>query len=76
MTNEVSPIERAIQAVGGEGPFREMFGIERRTFFYWKKGRIPVERVPAISEATGIPRHELCPEFWDAPSESAEQVIV
>jgi Putative antitoxin of bacterial toxin-antitoxin system, YdaS/YdaT len=30
-------------------------------------GRFPAERVPLIEEFTGIPRHELRPDLWDAP---------
>jgi DNA-binding transcriptional regulator YdaS (Cro superfamily) len=30
--------------------------------------RFPAERVPLIEKFTGIPRHELRPDLWPAPS--------
>lgn len=29
--------------------------------------RVPVGRVPEVEAVTGIPRHELRPDFWQAP---------
>lgn len=65
-----NPIDRAAAAVGGPERFRELLGIGRRAFFYWRAGRIPAERVPEISRVTGIPRHVLCPKLWEAPASS------
>lgn len=28
---------------------------------------VPLNRVPEIEKITGIPRHELRPDFWQAP---------
>jgi DNA-binding transcriptional regulator YdaS (Cro superfamily) len=36
-----------------------------------KWDEVPVERVPAVEQITGIPRHELRPSHWLPPVESA-----
>lgn len=41
-------------------------GITKQATHQWR-GPIPAERVPAISKAFGIPRHELRPDLWEAP---------
>jgi DNA-binding transcriptional regulator YdaS (Cro superfamily) len=41
-------------------------GITRGAVAMWP--RIPAERVRRVSEITGIPRHELRPDLWDAPA--------
>ena len=37
------------------------------TVLRWIERRVPAERVRAVSEATGIPPHELRPDLFDAP---------
>ena len=32
----------------------------------WSQRRVPVERVAAVSDATGIPKHKLRPDVFDA----------
>lgn len=34
---------------------------------HWNRSRVPVDRVPAVERATGIPRHVLRPDLWEAP---------
>jgi len=40
-------------------------GVTRGAVAQWT--RIPADHVPAVSAVTGIPRHELRPDLWDAP---------
>jgi len=40
-------------------------GISRSNVSMWSE--IPAGRVPAIAKFTGIPRHLLRPDLWDAP---------
>jgi DNA-binding transcriptional regulator YdaS (Cro superfamily) len=40
-------------------------GIDPSAISQWR--RVPAERVPAVEAATGIPRHELRPDLWEAP---------
>lgn len=44
-------------------------GIERGAVAMWKK--IPPERVPEVERITGIPRHQLRPDLWEAPGQVA-----
>ena len=41
-------------------------GIRRSSIYTWKK--VPAERVLAVERITGIPRHELRPDVFPAPS--------
>ena len=34
----------------------------------WMLGRVPAERVRAVSVATGIPAHRLRPDLFDVPA--------
>jgi hypothetical protein len=42
-------------------------GIARGAVAVWD--RIPAERVPDVERISGIPRHRLRPDLWDAPVE-------
>jgi transcriptional regulator with XRE-family HTH domain len=45
----------------------ETLGVERTTVWRWERGRVPVDRLPDVEKATGIPRSELRPDiFGDA----------
>lgn len=51
--------------------FADQCGVHFTAVHKWELRGVPPERVPAIEAATGIPRHELRPDLWPAPS-SAE----
>lgn len=38
-------------------------GVDHSRVLRWAKGRIPAERLPAVSAATGIPAAELRPDL-------------
>lgn len=40
-------------------------GITRAAVTTWR--RVPAERVSQVESITGIPRHELRPDLWEAP---------
>jgi DNA-binding transcriptional regulator YdaS (Cro superfamily) len=40
-------------------------GLTKQAISAWT--RIPAERAPAISEALGVPLHELRPDLWPVP---------
>ena len=45
----------------------ETLGVERTTVWRWERGRVPVDRLPDVEKATGIPRRDLRPDiFGDA----------
>lgn len=48
-------------------------GVDKGTVTKWLRSKIPAERVKEIEQVTGVPRHELRPDIWDAPQiEAAE----
>lgn len=61
-----------IQAGGGVEALIARLGVSRRTLFNWKAIRIPADRVPDVERITGIPRHELRPDLWEAPAQPVE----
>lgn len=48
----------------------EGLGVNKSTVLRWEEGSIPAERIIQIEQATGIPRSELRPDLYPAPSES------
>ena len=44
-------------------------GVTRGAVAQWDK--VPAERVPEVSVITGLPRHELRPDLWEAPATEA-----
>ena len=59
-------IQKAIEAAGGVKALADHAGVTSQAISQWT--RIPAKRVPAISLATKIPRHELRPDLWEAPT--------
>lgn len=42
----------------------QLCSVDKATVTRWAQGKVPAERVPAISALTGIPRHELRPDLY------------
>lgn len=62
-----------IAKVGGVSALAAMLGLDHSSVSKWKKrDRLPVDRIPDISRITGIPRHELRPDLWEAPVQPGE----
>lgn len=40
-------------------------GVSRQSLYNWQ-GRVPAEYVPRIAELSGLPRHELRPDIFEA----------
>lgn len=58
-------VERAIEAVGGEAEVARRLGISQPSVHGWKqRKRCPAERVPWLSEASGVSKHELRPDLY------------
>lgn len=57
------PVALAVRAAGSPAKLAQEIGIAGPSIYRWKS--VPVDRVPAISERYGIPRHLLCPERPD-----------
>jgi DNA-binding transcriptional regulator YdaS (Cro superfamily) len=63
-------ISRAILAAGGPTALTKALGIRLPSVYSWQ--RIPAQRVLKVEEVTGIPRHELRPDLYPAPTNAAE----
>ncbi len=46
-------------------------GVSHTTVLRWAAGRVPAERVRAVSSATGIPQHELRGDLFDVPADAS-----
>ena len=58
-------VEKAAEVSGGVVKLAQALGINYRSFHSWK--RVPAERVLDLERVTGIPRHELRPDLYEAP---------
>lgn len=69
-------LQKAIEAAGGQEILAKHLGVPQSLISYWlnkaKRG-VPAERVPAIEDITGIPRHELRPDIYPAPTVEAAE---
>lgn len=45
-----------------------LVGVNRSTFLRWEERRVPAERVLDVERVTGVPRHELRPDLYPAPT--------
>ena len=68
--NTLNPVENAIKAAGGKkADLARLVGISHEAIRRWGINKqIPLKRVADVSRLTGIPRHELRPDFWDKES--------
>lgn len=61
------------EGLSAEGAAKSV-GVSLPTWSRWERGRrrIPAERVPIVSTATGIPAHELRPDVFEPSREPAQ----
>lgn len=66
MSDETSPIDTAIKALGGAKKAAEALGISNPSVVLnWRKrGKIPAAKVLAVEAASGISRHVLRPDIF------------
>lgn len=62
-------VDQVIRRAGGVVALSRATGIKPSTISKWRvsKNGIPADRVPAVSAVTGIPRHEIRADLWEAP---------
>lgn len=63
---------RAVENVGSQTALAKAIGVPQSTLSHWllkSRRGVPAEWVSAIEAATGVPRHELRPDLYAAPSE-------
>ena len=46
----------------------DKLGVQPPAISKWSRRGVPAERVPALSDATGIPRHTLRPDLYAEPA--------
>jgi DNA-binding transcriptional regulator YdaS (Cro superfamily) len=75
MTKGMSPnhaaLKRAIAEAETQAGLAKAIGTSQALVGYWlRKSRrgVPAEWVAKIEQATGVPRHELRPDLFSAPS--------
>lgn len=66
LTSSLEALEAAIRAAGGASALARRLGLTPGVVTQWRKGRVPAERVLAISEATGVPPEQLRPDLYQA----------
>lgn len=64
-----TPLERAIAAAGGPPRLAEALGITPEAIYQWDV--LPVARVLEVEKLTGVPRHELRPDYYPPPDKDA-----
>lgn len=70
-----TPLASAVRKAGSQVAFAKIVGKSQP----WVNARladeskVPLEDVPAIEEALGIPRHQLRPDYFEAPSAGSPQ---
>lgn len=63
---EQQACSRAVEIAGGPTALARRLHITPQAVSLW--GRVPIERVNAVSEITGIPAHDLRPDIFPAPT--------
>lgn len=60
-------VQVLIDRLGGVQSAARKLGVSHPTVCDWRRaGRVPARRVPAVSEATGVARHVIRPDLWEA----------
>ncbi|PZQ56247.1 MAG: hypothetical protein DI555_06435 [Novosphingobium pentaromativorans] len=61
-----SALARAVRKVGSQSAFARLLGTRQSTIFGWLKNAkdLPAEHARLVSDATGIPLHELRPDIF------------
>jgi DNA-binding transcriptional regulator YdaS (Cro superfamily) len=61
----------AVEVAGSKAALARLLGVHRTAIYIWMRGGIPAKHVPRIERITGVPRHRLRPDLWDAPQVAA-----
>jgi DNA-binding transcriptional regulator YdaS (Cro superfamily) len=56
-------LREAVRIAGGVSALAAQINVTRSAVYQWKK-RVPGERAPAISAATGIPLEKIRPDLY------------
>lgn len=61
-------LKRAIERVGTAAALARRLGITRQALGGWSE--VPANRVREVARVTGVPKHELRPDLFDAPGDA------
>lgn len=65
------PLDLAIRAVGTASNLAERLGISQQAVSKWKlKGEIPLQRLPDVAKASGVPLKLLLPDDFSEAREA------
>lgn len=68
MTEERIPIQKAIEIANGQTGLGRKIGASQQRVRNWLlSGRVPADMCIKIEKETGVPKHELRPDLFDAP---------
>lgn len=59
-------LRKAIKAAGNSTKLARKLRVTRAAIAQWDK--VPIGRVAAVERHTGVPRHELRPDFYPPPA--------
>ncbi len=65
MVKQTDIMDRVFEAVGGPAKLSRALGVTTQAISQWRK--VPPLRAREVERLTGIPRHELRPDVFDAP---------
>ncbi|MBT8085995.1 MAG: helix-turn-helix domain-containing protein [Woeseia sp.] len=65
MMNQTDALKEAIERAGGQAALAEKLGVKQQNVNNWvRRGNgVPDRYVLAVERVTGIPCHQLCPEW-------------
>lgn len=68
MSRKRTPIQRAIEIAGGLTALGNAIGVSAQAVSRWKINNcVPLDRVIAVEQVTGVPREQLRPDVFSAP---------
>jgi DNA-binding transcriptional regulator YdaS (Cro superfamily) len=63
-----SPLERAVQKLGGQSATARALNVSQASVWYWlKNGKVSAEYTPKLAQLAGLGPHELRPDIFPAP---------
>ena len=82
LTQTVTPIQKAIDAVGGQGALASLLKVHPALVSQWRTGRRPVaaHHILSIEAMTQVSRHELRPDIFGGsagsePDPDADRIV-
>ncbi|MCZ8310922.1 MAG: YdaS family helix-turn-helix protein [Magnetospirillum sp.] len=69
-----SPLERAVQKLGGQSATARALNVSQASVWYWlKHGKVSAEYTPRLAQLAGLAAHELRPDIFPPPVAQSEK---